>query len=163
MIHLYRAALLLFALSTVTPLPAYAQTEDEPKRKRSYVGIGGNLGISGDETALGDEGFAIVTRTQLLDYLSIRGSFVIGDGTASATALTGEYPISNRTGRTVAIPFLGGGFSIAEGDFNPLVSAGVDVPLSEDFTLTNRVNVSFDSDGTDVGALVGVGYNFSLF
>ncbi|MEL7351759.1 MAG: hypothetical protein AAF171_19810 [Cyanobacteria bacterium P01_A01_bin.116] len=139
------------------------QAEPEDKPKRSYIGIGGNIGLSGDETSIGDGGFTIVTRTRIIDYLSVRGSIIFGGETTSATALTGEVPLKNGSGDIVAIPFLGGGISIADSDVNPLISTGVDVPLGEDFTVTNRVNVSFGDDETDVGLLVGVGYNFTLF
>ncbi len=139
------------------------QTDLEVEPKRSYIGIGGNVGLGGNESALSDGGFVIVTRTRIIDYLSLRGSFIISDDTASATALTGEIPIANTEGTVKAIPFLGGGISISDGDISPLLSAGVDVPLSQDFTLTNRVNVSFSDNDTDVGTLVGVGYNFNLF
>lgn len=137
--------------------------ESEKKPKRSYIGIGGNIGLSGDETAIGDTGFTIVTRTRIIDYLSLRGSVIFSGETTSATALTGEIPLTNRVGDIVAIPFLGGGISLADSDVNPLISTGVDVPLSKDFTVTNRVNVSFGSDETDVGLLIGVGYNYTLF
>ncbi len=143
-------------------LPAHAQTEPEQKPRRSYIGIGGNVGLSGGDTAIGDEGFAIVNRTRIIEYLSVRGSVIFASDISSTTALTGELPITNQNGDVMVTPFLGGGFAIEDGDFNPLISAGADVPLSQDFTLTNRINVSF-GDETNVGALVGVGYNFTLF
>ncbi|MGF1521282.1 MAG: hypothetical protein ACFBSF_03050 [Leptolyngbyaceae cyanobacterium] len=155
----------LFLATTVgvlSSLPALAQREDEPKDKRSYIGVGGNIGLSGDESALGEGGFTIVSRTRIINYLSLRNSTVFGDENASLFALTGEVPLTNANGDITAIPFVGGGVWI-HGEVDPLLSAGVDVPLGRDFTLTNRVNVGFDGDDTDVGLLFGVGYNFDLF
>ncbi|WP_322746072.1 hypothetical protein [Nostoc sp. LEGE 06077] len=43
-----------------------------------------------------------------------------------------------------------------------LVSGGIDVPLNTQFTATASVNAGF-FDRTEVGLLVGVGYNFSGF
>jgi hypothetical protein len=40
-----------------------------------------------------------------------------------------------------------------------LLTGGVDVPLSPQFTATAGVNVGFIDD-TEVGLLLGVGYNF---
>lgn len=145
--------------STVEPEEASEEEEEAPAR--GYLGIGGNIGFSGGQTALSEGGFVIINRTRIIDYLSVRSSTVFGDETTSAIALTGEYEISNAGGRTVATPFLGAGIAIAN-DVSPLVSAGVDVPLGKDFVLTNRLNVSFGDEETDVGVVVGVGYNFSL-
>ena len=149
-------------LGLFSSLPALAQREEEPKDKRSYIGIGGNLGISGEESALGEGGFTIVSRTRIINYLSLRNSTVFGDENASLLALTGEVPLTNANGDITAIPFIGAGVWI-HGEVDPLLSAGVDVPLGRDFTLTNRVNVGFDEDETDIGLLFGVGYNFDLF
>jgi hypothetical protein len=51
---------------------------------------------------------------------------------------------------------------ISTGDddnFGFLISGGVDVPLSTNFTATAGLNVGF-VDGAEVGLLVGVGYTF---
>jgi len=169
MIKIEQVALLGAALSLFWITPALCQqTEEASERgnrrnaKRSYIGVGGNLGLSGGESAIGGGAFVIVSRNQIINYLSIRSSTIIGDEFTSAIALTGELPITNSEGEIKAIPFLGGGVAIYD-EIAPLVSLGVDVPVSRDFTLTNRLNVGFGDDETDVGVVVGVGYNFSLF
>jgi len=139
-------------------------TEREEERKRpprGYIGIGGNVGLSGGQTSISEGGFTIINRTQLTNYLAIRGGVVIGDGTTSTLALTGEFPIAREGARVRAIPFAGLGISIDD-DIAPMISTGVDIPVNNNFTMTNRVNVSFGDEETDVGVLVGVGYNFSL-
>jgi hypothetical protein len=42
------------------------------------------------------------------------------------------------------------------------VTGGVDVPLNRQFTASASVNAGF-FDQTDVGFLIGVGYNFNGF
>ena len=44
-------------------------------------------------------------------------------------------------------------------NFNLLLSAGADVPLSDQFTLNAQANVGVLND-TEFGVTVGVGYNF---
>ncbi|MEM9817863.1 MAG: hypothetical protein AAF827_15870 [Cyanobacteria bacterium P01_D01_bin.6] len=164
MVQIQQVALFWVVASLLLGMPALAQQteEDEPKPPRSYIGIGGNIGLSGDDSAIGEGGFAIVNRTRIIDYLSVRSSTIFGDETTSAIALTGEVPLTNANGRITAIPFIGGGVSI-HGEVDPLISAGVDVPIGRSFTATTRVNVGFGDNETDVGLILGIGYNFSLF
>lgn len=143
-------------------LPAVAQTSEANQIPRSYIGIGGNLGISGEASSLGEGGFSIVSKTRIINSLALRNSTIFGDETASIFALTGELPLTNAAGDVVAIPFVGAGIWLHD-EVDPVVSAGVDVPLGRNFTVTNRVNLGFDSDDTDIGLLIGVGYNFDLF
>ena len=61
-----------------------------------------------------------------------------------------------------AAPYVGAGVALSTGDhgnFGFLITGGVDVPLSRNFTATAGLNIGF-LDGTDVGLLVGVGYTF---
>ncbi|NET38013.1 MAG: hypothetical protein F6K19_39455 [Cyanothece sp. SIO1E1] len=135
---------------------------DELQRRRSYIGIGGNIGASGSDSSLGEGGFAIVNKGGFLRNLSTHGALIIGGSDATGTtALTGELPIKNRAGEVVVIPFIGGGLWF-HGEVDPLFSAGVDLPFSEDVSGTVRVNAGFDSDETDVGVMLGLGYNFSI-
>lgn len=91
---------------------------------------------------------------------------VTGDSIFSL-ALTGGAPIQNQeTGRTIIYPFLGAGILAETDDFeiDPLVSGGVDIPITDLVTGTARVNASFGNDGTDVGLVLGVGVDlFELF
>ena len=146
----------------VEVVPEDSLEEAEDASSGGYIGIGGNIGLSGGQTSISEGGFAIVNKTKIIDYLALRTALVIGDGSTSTVALTGEFPLTREGSRAYAIPFAGAGVSI-EDDIAPLLTAGVDLPLSGDFTITNRVNVSFGDDETDVGVLVGVGYNFSIF
>ena len=152
--------------------PVLAQTEGEPEEEkitRSYLGLGGNIGIESEETALGDGGFSLVGRTAFTKNISLHSSTVFGDDNVSAFALTFGVPIfkSATSDLELVYPFVGGGIAIEDlfGDFNVdgLVTTGVDVPILERVTGTARLNLGFAEDDPDVGLLLGVGYNFSLF
>ena len=48
----------------------------------SYIGIGGNIGLGGGETALGLGNFTVISKIGLTNAISARPSAVIGDSTA---------------------------------------------------------------------------------
>lgn len=64
-----------------------------------------------------------------------------------------------------AAPYLGVGAAISTGGGSSvglLLTGGVDVPLSRDFTATAAVNAAVTGQAA-VGILIGVGYNFAGF
>lgn len=105
---------------------------------------------------------------------------MVGDNTTVLVPIT--YDFSFRTAETLEqtfsiAPYVGAGVGIATGgdedddnggddddgsDVGLLLTAGVDVPLTSQFTATAAVNANFRDD-TDVGIWVGVGYNFPGF
>lgn len=133
------------------------------RARRSYFGIGGGVGVSGGETGLGEGGFSTVGRIGLSDNLSIHTASIIGDQSTITAAVTGGFALRNPSGRVVVYPFLGGGVSAdTSNDFeiDPLLTAGVDVPLAERLTATGRISVGFGEDETDVGIILGAGFTF---
>ncbi|MBW4677307.1 MAG: fasciclin domain-containing protein [Desmonostoc geniculatum HA4340-LM1] len=133
---------------------------------RSYVGVAGNIGLTGGDTALSEGNFTVISKLGLTNYLSVRPSVLFGDDTVFLVPLT--YDFSPRAAgsvgeRTLSIsPYLGAGVAIEanlDTDIGLLLTGGVDVPLGTRFTLTGAVNAAF-MDETDVGLLLGVGYNF---
>ncbi len=157
----------------VPPDVSLGQDQDEgisPGRAtrggRSYIAVGGNIGLGGD-SALSEGNFAITSKIGLTNFLSVRPGAIIGDDTLIMVPVTydffrrsvddplgeGTFPIS---------PFLGAGVSIEtsdDADVGLLLTGGVDVPLGSRFTVTGVVNASFLNE-TDVGLMIGVGYNF---
>ncbi|MEH1936431.1 MAG: fasciclin domain-containing protein [Nostoc sp.] len=133
---------------------------------RSYIGVAGNIGLSGGDTALSDGNFAVISKLGLTNYLSVRPSVIFGDDTLFMVPVTLDFS-PRRAGsvgeKTYSIsPYIGAGIAIeanSNTDIGLLLTGGVDVPLGSKFTLTGGVNAAF-MDETDVGLLLGVGYNF---
>lgn len=132
----------------------------------SYIGVGANFGVGGD-TSLGDSGLYLYSKVGLTRYFSIRPA-VNTDFEEDATFL---FPLTfdlapiaiGDTGVRVA-PYFGGGPAVTTtGDFGPVISGGIDLPLTERLTVTSGVNIGI-LDEADVGVFLGVGYTFpSLF
>ncbi|MEH2363983.1 hypothetical protein [Nostoc sp.] len=133
----------------------------------SYIGIAANIGLSGDgDTSLGDGNFAVVSKIGLTNSISVRPSAVFGDSTTILLPITYDFSFKSADAfsEPLAIaPYIGVGAAYKTGDdsqFAFLASAGIDVPLTRQFTATAAVNAGF-FDQTDVGLLFGVGYNFT--
>ena len=140
--------------------------ETQPRRFRRYIGIGGSIGLSGDNTGLSEGGLAILTRNDLNDSLSIRSANVFGSSRTDRTvALTVNLPVRSSSGQVKLIPFVGGGLLISSKSFfddvivRGLVAGGIDLPLSRRFTATTSVTVGF-TDTANVGVQMGVMYGF---
>ncbi|MCG6135949.1 MAG: hypothetical protein MET45_15045 [Nostoc sp. LLA-1] len=135
---------------------------------RSYVGVAGNLGLGGGDSALGDGNFAAVSKIGLTNTFSIRPSAVFGNNTTILVPLTYDFSLQSADpfAEPLAIaPYVGVGAAIKTGSNSRtalLVSGGIDFPLTPRFTATASVNAGFFRQ-TDVGLLLGIGYNFTGF
>lgn len=157
------------APASMTPSQQLAQSTLSPGRSTksgsSYVGIGGNIGIGNGDTALGRGSFSVISKIGLTQNFSVRPSVLFGDSTTILIPVTydfsfGEGPTSN-FGFSAA-PYVGAGVAISTGDNSNvglLLTGGIDVPLSSQFTATAAVNASVTGNAA-VGLLLGVGYNF---
>ncbi|PPS42724.1 hypothetical protein [Chroococcidiopsis sp. TS-821] len=130
----------------------------------SYIGVGGNIGFGG-ATTLSEGAFAVYSKIGLTETFSIRPAAFFGDNTVIAVPITADFPPAE-TGIAAAqlnvAPYIGAGIAISTGQDSTagaLISGGVDVPLTEQFTATAGINIGFIDD-TEVGLLIGVGYNF---
>jgi len=147
-----------------------AQVDVRPGRSTrsgpSYIGIGGNLGFGGD-SALGDSSFAIISKIGLTTNFSVRPTVLFRDELTLLVPLTYDFVSQDAVEVSedfviTAAPYLGAGLTLTTGDDSVLgflISGGVDVPLSSNFTATAGLNVGF-LDGAEVGLLIGVGYTF---
>jgi hypothetical protein len=132
----------------------------------SYVGIGGNLGFGGD-SALGKTSFAIISKIGLTNNFSVRPSVLFRDKLTVLVPVTYDFVSQDAVEVSddfviTAAPYAGAGVAFSTGDnshFGFLISGGVDVPLSTNFTATAGLNIGF-LDGAEVGLLLGVGYTF---
>lgn len=151
-----------------TPLQAPAPTLSPGRATRggsSYIGVGGNIGLGGD-TTLSEGSFAAFSKIGLTNNFSFRPAGLIGDNSVILLPLTLDFPVESVTEAGIqqvsVAPYIGAGAVISTGDDSTvgfLLTGGVDVPLSSQFTATGGVNVGF-IDGTEVGLLLGIGYNF---
>ncbi|MEH1892949.1 MAG: hypothetical protein V7K92_27190 [Nostoc sp.] len=135
----------------------------------SYIGVAANIGLSGgNDSSLGDGNFAVVSKIGLTNSISVRPSAVFGDNTTILLPITYDFTFKSADAfsEPLAIaPYVGVGGAYKTGDdsqFAFLVTGGIDVPLTPQFTATAAVNAGF-FDKTDVGLLLGVGYNFTGF
>jgi hypothetical protein len=178
--HFARSLSIALASAGILAAPARAQGETPPAPEdpplpttlpnapsRSYLGIGGALGLSGSSTALSSGGVAIMNRQVLSDNLSIRNSNIIfGSRSPAATlSLTYDLPLRDESsGDIVFSPFIGGGAMLREdnGTFiDPHLTAGVDLPLPIGVTGLLHLNVGFPRDkAAEIGVSFGVGLNF---
>lgn len=134
----------------------------------SYIGVGGNIGVGDGDTALGEGSFAIISKIGLTRVVSVRPSLLVEDDVTILLPVTydfssGVLPTGELGFR--AAPYVGIGPAISTGDgasVDLLLTGGVDVPLSRQFTATAALNATVTGN-VAVGLLIGVGYNFSGF
>jgi hypothetical protein len=132
----------------------------------SYIGIGGNLGLSGDP-ALGDGAFVVNSKIGLTRNISFRPAVVFGDDTDFLLPLTYDFVLESADpfAPIPFAPYLGGGVIVSTNGDNTLgflLTGGVDVPLSSQFVANASINVGF-RNSTDIGLMLGVGYTFPGF
>ncbi len=135
---------------------------------RSYVGVAGNIGIGGGDSSLGDGNFAVISKVGVTNSISVRPSAVFGNNTTILIPVTYDFNLQQADpfDEPLAIaPYVGVGAAIKTGNDSKaalLITGGVDFPLSPQFTATASLNAGFFRQ-TDVGLLLGVGYNFTGF
>jgi hypothetical protein len=134
----------------------------------SYVGVAGNVGLSGGTSGLSDGNFTVISKIGITKTLSIRPAVILSSDTTILAPVTYDYSFKSADQfsepLTIA-PYVGLGAAIKTGgksETTLLVTGGVDVPLNNRFTATAAINAGFFKK-TDVGVLVGVGYNFRGF
>jgi hypothetical protein len=142
---------------------------DRPNRSAvSYIGVAGNVGLSGGSSGLGDGNISIISKIGITKTLSIRPAVILSNDTTILAPITYDYSFKSadpfNEPLTIA-PYVGLGAAIKTGNKSEtalLVTGGIDVPLNNRLTATAAVNAGFFNQ-TDVGVLVGVGYNFRGF
>ena len=134
----------------------------------SYFGVGGNIGIGSGGTAIGDGSFALISKIGLLPSFSVRPSLLFSGDVTILLPVTYDFSFGEGPTETLgfsAAPFVGIGAAISTGDGADvalLLTGGVDVPISSQFTATASVNATVTGEAA-IGILLGVGYNFSGF
>lgn len=128
----------------------------------SYIGVGVNFGVSGGSD-LGRTSFAIISKLGLTEVISVRPSvLVLSDFATILLPVTYDLAPQQAFRDVQFAPYLGGGIAINTGSnssVGPMLTAGIDVPLSSGFTVNAAANLAF-LNTTDLGILIGIGYNF---
>lgn len=126
----------------------------------AYLGVGGNIGIFEDGSAIGQFGFAVISKVSLGPRFALRPSFLISeDWTSFTIPLTYNFNTMALGGFRFQ-PYVGAGVDIPFGnDVGVLIDAGADIPISRDFTLNTAANFRV-SGGFNMGLTFGVAYNF---
>lgn len=128
----------------------------------SYFGVGANFGIGGNSD-LGGTSFAIISKLGLTEVISVRPSvLILRDFATILLPATYDFPVQQPFGDFLFSPYLGGGLAINTGSnssVGPMITAGVDIPVSSVFTINVAANLAFLRT-TDLGILVGLGFNF---
>ncbi|MDJ1171894.1 hypothetical protein PMG71_20910 [Roseofilum sp. BLCC_M154] len=128
----------------------------------SYIGLGATIGLHG-ESSMGNVGGTILSRVAFTENFSFRPSVIIGDGTSITIPFTYDIPFSREPYGPPVTLFLGGGFGLdlKNGTHGPLITTGIDIPFSKNFTFNATLNTGFwDVRALDWGLTLGVGYNF---
>lgn len=139
------------------------QLSPNPRTSSSYLGGGFNVGIAGD-TALGDSTIAVISKIGLTRNFSLRPAAIIDldENLTVLAPVTLDFP-SRQAGRVAALgiqfaPYLGGGLAAStNGHLGPLVTGGIDIPLSSRVTANAALNLGL-VDEANLGLTLGVGY-----
>ncbi|PZO38450.1 MAG: hypothetical protein DCF19_16125 [Pseudanabaena frigida] len=128
----------------------------------SFLGVGANFGLSGDGN-VGDRSLVIISKLGLTETISVRPSLLLlRDFVTVLLPVTYDFSPQEPFGDFKFSPYLGGGVAINTGSTNSyglLLTGGVDIPLSSVFTINVAANLAF-LNSTDLGIVVGIGYNF---
>lgn len=128
----------------------------------SYLGVGLNFGLTGSGN-LGDRSFVILSKLGLTETISVRPSaFILGDFVSVLIPVTYDFEPQQPFGDFKFSPYIGAGLAIDAGSnssYGPLITAGIDILLSSIFTINVAANLAFLRN-TDLGIVVGIGYNF---
>ncbi|MBE9200371.1 MULTISPECIES: S-layer homology domain-containing protein [unclassified Nodularia (in: cyanobacteria)] len=168
-IHVINEVLIPPNLGVTQQPPAETTPDIDPgattRGGSSYVGVAGNIGISGNAT-LSESNYAVISKIGLTNTISVRPSVIFGGDTLVLVPVTLDFSPRSADpliGQQLSIsPFLGAGVAIEAGgdsDLGFLLTGGVDLPLGDRFTATGTVNAAF-LEQTDVGLFLGIGYNF---
>jgi len=128
----------------------------------SYFGVGGNFGITGNSN-LGGTSLALISKLGFSEFLSARPSILLlRDAATILIPVTYDFSPLRTLGNLDIAPYFGAGIAVNTGNdtrVGALLTTGLDVPLSTNFTVNVAANLAFLRT-TDFGVLVGVGYNF---
>ncbi len=154
--------------------PAEEETEVAQARRRDRAQLRANspdfIGIGADVGTTSDVSFAVISKLSISPQFAVRPSVLVGDGFAILAPVTYEFTRYNtevdaNAQRIQIRPYAGVGASYVDNDdssdLGMMLAAGVDVPISRQFTVNAQANYAgIFSDSDNFGVTVGLGYNF---
>lgn len=124
----------------------------------NFIGIGADFGFADDVS------FAAISKFSFSEKWAVRPTVLLGDDFSVLVPVTYDFSrFGSAVGGFPILPYAGAGASFSDSDdsdsdINLLLSAGIDVPVSDRFTVNAQVNWGVLND-SQFGATVGVGYN----
>lgn len=121
----------------------------------NYVGLGVRSGLNDPFAAVIDSKLEIFKLDQ--NTVSVRPAIYIGDD------FEGRFPISYDLILDEQFLFFGGGgfaYNFDDSDFDPMLTAGVDMPLSERLILNVEGNLIIKSNDTDAEIAGSINWRF---
>ncbi len=143
---------LLGVFAIATPALAFPIEESEIN---NYVGIGIRAGLNDDAAAVVDSKLEIVPFNQV--SVSVRPAILIGDD------VEGRLPVSLDYALAEQVLFFGGGgfaYTFDSSDFEPMVTGGLDMAISERLILNVEGNLIFKSDDADAEVAASINWLF---
>ncbi len=149
--HVVIATIFTLCITFATDVPHVLS-----KPADNYIGVGARGGLNDDTVGVINAKFKIIDLGGV--SFSSRPAVFLGDYTELRLSLTGEKEIAPGWS-----PFLGGGLATntdRSGELNFMLSAGLDLQVSEKFVLQVGGNYIFQSNDTDAELAVTLNYVF---
>lgn len=139
------------AVMGVLALSSAALAEDV----ENYVGLGVRTGLNDSTALVIDSKLKVIPLEQ--GSISFRPSILIGDDLESRLPISFDLPFEEQF-----LFFGGGGFAynFDDSDFDPMITAGVDMPINERLVLNVEGNLIFKSNDTDAEIAASINWQF---
>ena len=139
-----------FALVAPTLAMPFEASEIE-----NYVGIGVRAGLNDEPAAVIDTKLQVIPLEQ--NSISVRPALLIGDDFESRLPVSFDLSLDSQF-----LVFGGGGFAynFDGGDFDPMVTGGIDMALSERLILNVDGNLIIKSNDTDAEVAASINWLF---
>ncbi|ESA34401.1 nucleoside-specific channel-forming tsx [Leptolyngbya sp. Heron Island J] len=121
----------------------------------NYIGVGVRAGLNDDTAAVIDSKLEVVSFEQ--GSVSVRPALLVGDDFESRLPVSFDLPLEEQF-----LVFGGGGFAynFDSSDFDPMITGGLDMALSDRLILNVEGNLIFKSNDTDAEVAASVNWLF---
>lgn len=121
----------------------------------NYVGLGVRTGLNDATALVVDSKLKVISLDQ--GSVSFRPAILIGDDLESRLPISFDLPFEEQF-----LFFGGGGFAynFDDGDFDPMITGGVDMPFNERLVINVEGNLIFKSNDTDAEIAASINWQF---